>query len=316
MENKVSVIVPIYGVEKYIERCARSLFEQTLDNIEYIFIDDCSPDNSVCILKNILNEYANRIDQTRIISMPENCGLPVVRMHGAKLATGKYIAFCDSDDWVKPDTYEKFYNCAEANNYDIVFCNYYKSDGKVHEQIKKEINITTKETLLIDISQKAAWTIWSAFVKRELYSHIEFPTQNNGEDFATLIQLIHYAQTFHKIEEPLYYYYHNSESITNTRSITADLNRYQQLIKNTELVIDFFKKHKKEDDYKDLIILYKLYCRTKISHLTTEQKYYKLWNETYPELNFYNILTNATIPLRTRLHYIAVRLKLYNYIFK
>jgi glycosyltransferase involved in cell wall biosynthesis len=87
---KVTVIIPIYGVEKYIERCATSLFKQTLDDIEYIFIDDCSPDNSVNILKQVLEKYPHRQKQTTIYSMPTNSGLAAVRRHGINSAGGVY----------------------------------------------------------------------------------------------------------------------------------------------------------------------------------------------------------------------------------
>ena len=93
---KVSVIIPIYGVEKYIERCVRSLFEQTLDDIEYLFIDDCSPDGSVRIIMRILDEYPNRKEQVIIHRMEQNSGQAKVREWGMKNATGDYVIHCDS----------------------------------------------------------------------------------------------------------------------------------------------------------------------------------------------------------------------------
>ena len=94
---------------KYIERCARSLFEQTLDSIEFIFVDDCTPDHSIEILKSIIEEYRLRFEEknytVRIERMPTNSGLANVRRHGIQLATGDYIAHCDSDDWVDTDMY-------------------------------------------------------------------------------------------------------------------------------------------------------------------------------------------------------------------
>ena len=97
---KVSVIIPVYGVEKYIEKCARSLFEQTLDDIEYLFVDDCTPDKSVDILKHILEEYPHRKSQVVIHRMEQNSGQAVVREWGVKNAKGDFIIHCDSDDWV------------------------------------------------------------------------------------------------------------------------------------------------------------------------------------------------------------------------
>ena len=95
--HKISIIVPIYNVEQYIERCARSLFEQTYDDIEYVFVDDCSPDNSLNILYEVLNDYPHRISNVKIIRHIENKGLTAARNSGLEVATGDYIAHCDSD---------------------------------------------------------------------------------------------------------------------------------------------------------------------------------------------------------------------------
>lgn len=110
---KVSVIIPVYGVERYIEQCARSLFSQTMrDGIEYIFVDDCSPDKSIEILEDILREYPHREPQVKIIRHTENQGIGGTRRTGVKNATGEYIIHCDSDDWVEPDMYEMLYGKA------------------------------------------------------------------------------------------------------------------------------------------------------------------------------------------------------------
>ena len=103
-QPKVSVVIPVYGVEKYIERCARSLFEQTMqEGIEYIFVDDCSPDRSIEILEKVLKEYPHREPQVKIIQHSKNQGIFYTRNTGVENATGEYIIHCDSDDWVEPD---------------------------------------------------------------------------------------------------------------------------------------------------------------------------------------------------------------------
>ena len=92
----ISIIVPVYNVSRYIERCARSLFEQSLNDIEYIFVDDCSPDNSIEILHQILSDYPSRMAQVKIISHEKNRGVAAARNTGLKLASGEFIAQCDS----------------------------------------------------------------------------------------------------------------------------------------------------------------------------------------------------------------------------
>lgn len=108
----VSVIVPIYGVEPYIEKCARSLFEQSLENMEFIFVNDCTPDKSVEILRQVIEDYPRRYLQIQIIEHEENRGLAMARNSGLLIAKGEYIIHCDSDDWVELDMYEEMYEKA------------------------------------------------------------------------------------------------------------------------------------------------------------------------------------------------------------
>lgn len=127
---KVTVIVPVYGVEKYIERCAISLFEQTLDDIEIIFVNDCTPDRSMEILDRIIEKYRFLFEEKKYIvrteSMLTNSGQAAVREHGTKLAIGDYIIHCDSDDWVEKTWLELMYEKADNENIDVVFCDYYR----------------------------------------------------------------------------------------------------------------------------------------------------------------------------------------------
>lgn len=110
---KVSVIIPVYGVEKYIERCAISLFKQTLDDVEFIFVDDVTPDYSMEILNLMIDKFrlhfVEKKISVRIERMPTNSGQAAVRRHGVKLAKGDYIIHCDSDDWIDASMLQKMY---------------------------------------------------------------------------------------------------------------------------------------------------------------------------------------------------------------
>ncbi|MBR1792919.1 MAG: glycosyltransferase family 2 protein, partial [Bacteroidales bacterium] len=103
----VSVIVPVYNVEKYIGRCAESLMKQTLQNMEFIFVDDCSPDESIEVLNQVIQRYPNRAHQVKIVRHDRNQGFPFARSSGIKPAEGEYVAHCDSDDWVDTGIYQK-----------------------------------------------------------------------------------------------------------------------------------------------------------------------------------------------------------------
>jgi glycosyltransferase involved in cell wall biosynthesis len=100
---KVSIIVAVYKVADYIEQCARSLFEQTLDDLEIIFVDDSTPDDSVAIIARTLQDYPNRQGQVKILHHEHNMDLPQTRKDGLNAATGEYLIFMDGDDWVEPN---------------------------------------------------------------------------------------------------------------------------------------------------------------------------------------------------------------------
>ena len=125
MKNKVSILVPVYGVEKYIEQCAVSLMEQTYENIEYIFVNDCTKDNSINILREVINRYPQRKSQVQIINHEKNRGLAAARNTALDASSGEYLWHVDSDDWIALDAVEKLVNIAIAKKSDIIiFGNY------------------------------------------------------------------------------------------------------------------------------------------------------------------------------------------------
>lgn len=233
---KISIIIPVYKVEKYIERCARSLFEQTLDDIEYLFIDDCSPDKSIEVLKDILDEYPHRKSQTIIHRMERNKGQAAVRYWGVKNATGDYLIHCDSDDWVELDMYRSLYEEAILTNADIVICDYYESDGIVN-RLKHYDYSEDKECLINDLLfLRGSWALWNKLIRRNLYNNIKFPLFNMGEDMSIVFQLIQKSSKIVAINKPLYYYYYNTESISNQKSIKNSIQRFIQACENTKIV--------------------------------------------------------------------------------
>ena len=117
---KVSVIIPIYKAEKYILRCIHSLFDQTLDEIEFIFVDDCSPDKSIQILNQAIEQYPERKNHVKIIRLNKNSKQAAARQVGLDNATGMYVIHCDPDDWVDLDFYETLFLAAIQSDLDIV----------------------------------------------------------------------------------------------------------------------------------------------------------------------------------------------------
>ena len=120
----VTVIVPVYNVRNYIARCAESLMNQTLTDVEFIFVNDASPDDSICILQSVLEKYPERRSAVTILSHDENKGLPAARNTGLAQATGQYIFHCDSDDYAEPAMLQEMYEYAIGCKADIVWADW------------------------------------------------------------------------------------------------------------------------------------------------------------------------------------------------
>lgn len=123
--TKVSVIIPIYKVEKFIGRCVRSLMEQTFCDVEYIFVNDATPDSSMEVLASVMTCYPDKKDCIKILNHEENKGLPAARNTGLAVAVGNYIFHCDSDDFVEADMLEELYVRAQKIDADIVWCDWF-----------------------------------------------------------------------------------------------------------------------------------------------------------------------------------------------
>lgn len=300
---KVSVIVPVYGVEKYIERCARSLFEQTLDDIEYLFIDDCTPDKSVDILKIVLEEYPQRKNQVVIHRMEQNSGQAAVRKWGMLNATGEYVIHCDSDDWVDVHMYEVLYDKAIEEDADIVISGFEITNGNtvisVHTTFYKSFYELCKGILTGSISG----ALWNKMIRRHLLDYIKYPNGNMGEDMTIILQCLYFSKSISTVEKPLYSYYVNDDSISNTISENGIVNRFLESKKNTNLLIDFFKNNGILEIYEREIdvLLYNKKCALK--PLLKKYKYYKMWKDAYKEVNR-KIFFNSGIPFRKRIGYL------------
>ena len=220
---KVSVIVPVYKVERCIERCVRPLMEQTMkDGIEFIFINDCTPDNSMMILQNVIREYPERQDQVVIINNEKNLGVFNTRKKGIEIARGEYIGWCDSDDWCEKDMFEKMFNLAFERALDIVVCNY---------KLVSDSNICTISLVPSRTPQEA---ILNSYHKRTFRGHLvihlvrrEFYLQcrndvvstNFGEDLFLLYHVYYYSASVGYVNTPLYYYW-----IDNKKSLTHSID--------------------------------------------------------------------------------------------
>ena len=308
---KVSIIIPVYGVEKYIERCARSLFEQTLDDIEYLFIDDCTPDKSVEILKRVLEEYPHRKSQVVIHRMEQNSGQAKVREWGMRNATGEYVIHCDSDDWVDVHMYEKMYKKSVSADYDIVVCDYYESDGISHVRKNEYISDKVEETMSSILLKKTHSVLWNKLVKKSIYNNeIIYPIANNAEDYALLVQLAYHSKSFGYVNEPLYFYFYNTSSLTKVMTNENLINRFNQSVSNIGIVESFLYKNQSLAKYSDELDCIKVIEKEILISSSFDKELYKKWAGAYKEI-FPRILLNNKINLRRKLRFMGIKYRIY-----
>ena len=312
---KVSVIIPVYGVEKYIERCARSLFEQTLDDMEFIFVDDCTTDDSITILQKVIKEFPRRQSQIKILHHSQNMGLPQARRTGVLSASGDFIAHCDSDDWVDVSMYNMMYKQAVNEKSDMIICDYIVTDG--HEGgYSKTIQgcSTVDKGILLDnmLQMLDPWPLWNKLFKKQLFQrNFIYPEASMAEDMVMTLQLVLNSSKISYNHNAFYYYYANTESITKKKKTTSEpnVNIFLQRRKNTDLLINVIKESNNPYLNRKLIIQ-KWFVKKMLWSLTYIPKYRKLWLETYSEIN-YVLLFSKYIPFKEKLQYIATLLHLY-----
>lgn len=257
MDNiKVSVIIPIYKVEKYIERCVISLMEQTLRDVEYIFVDDASPDKSISILKNVLKKYPHRQNNVKLITHHVNKGLPAARNTGLSIAGGEYIYHCDSDDYVSADMLESLYSKAIEEDADIVWCDFIMDFG--HESVyckMFEPKNDDRKKMIKDYLSYGWNVVWNMIVKRKLYIDNNINSYEGysfTEDFGLTARLVFYAEKIMYIPQAKYYYNRANQSSIVHQELSVDK---RSKMMNDEIticlnIISFFKDNVLYEDFK------------------------------------------------------------------
>ena len=315
---KISVIVPIYNVEPYIERCVCSLFEQTLDNIEYIFVNDCTPDRSIEILYKALKQYPKREKDVHIINHPYNMGAAKARENGIKAANGEYIIHCDGDDWVDTDMYRLLYEKAQAENLNMVVCDWYETDGVHHTPIKQDLD-TKSDILQGLISRSISGSLCYRLVARCLYMKItEFPQAHMMEDVNYSIQLtIKSNNRIGYLPIPLYYYYCNNQSVCRETSDKSCLRRSKQACANIDEIINILKKNNLENKYHNELVVLKNSARIFVwpLYMRAPRKYRHIWRSIYPEINWTYPLTSG-ISSNLKVIFFLANIGIYPYVLR
>lgn len=280
MLPKVSVIIPVYKAEKYIEQCCTSLFEQTLQNMEFIFVDDCSPDNSVARLRQIVARYPHRESQTKILTHTSNRGVSYSRQQGLEAATGEFVIHCDSDDWVDIDMYQRMYDTAIREGADVVCCGFIieHSDGRKRSVTVDEKKMWSK--ISFNLAPQTG-SLCNKIVRLQNLrdANVRFPMDTNwGEDFCVSIAGLLISRKTVCLQDGYYHYRQNVDSITHTIS----RERCMQLVRVSYHVDEFLRQIGKKEEYKHELNYLKFQCK---SRFLRDQSIRDIdfWRQTFPE---------------------------------
>ena len=246
---KISVIVPVYKVERYLRTCLDSLVNQTLEDIEIIAVNDGSPDNSPAILDEYEKKYSPKV---RVYSI-ENHGVSYARNYGADRANGEYLLFVDSDDFVEPQMCEVLYEKASGDGNDIVLCNrnniYENPGGK--DTVNKNFMMTASQNFTISqYPFELCWISpfpWDKLVRRELFLSVKFTENMRFEDLAYVLKLACVAKNIGVVKDHLYNY---------RRTTTGGfLNSFSEdtldIVKAFDDVMSFMKEHEFDVCYRE-----------------------------------------------------------------
>ncbi|MDR2602932.1 MAG: glycosyltransferase [Spirochaetaceae bacterium] len=251
---KASILVPVYNVEKYLERCIESILSQTFIEFECILVDDCSPDNSPALC----DAYAQKDMRIKVIHKKQNEGLPQARKTAFENSTGDYIQFVDSDDWIESDMTEKLYKKAVESGADIVACDFYRNSGRSYSYEQQTFDV---EDNFNNLGFVHCCAVWNKMFRREIIAKIEFPVAGCYEDRVITQQALFYANRIQKIGRPLYHYFDNTESMTHIKTE----NTVYEFRANIILVINFIREKLgnkfalKEDNVNEYVNNFKFY---------------------------------------------------------
>lgn len=285
---KISIIVPVYNMEHYLDNAIDSLINQTLANIEIICIDDCSTDNSL----KILNDYANKDSRIKIIPLEQNKGTGYARNIAIDKATGEYIMFLDPDDWYSLDACEKAYNKIKTNDDDVVFFDYYKYNEK-KEKYYIDDTYSKNLTQLKDFKSINAATeapipymacCYAKIYKTKLLQEQKcyFSESITGEDIIFAIDTTIKATKISFLNEPLVFYRINQPTKTREMFLNRRIKFWNEIFDNREKTYELLMQWNKTSGFMESCIYnfinttlgsYNFYTRN--NDLATKIKIYK-----------------------------------------
>lgn len=312
---KISVVVPVYNAEKYLRRCVDSILAQTLKEIEIILVNDGSTDQS----SMICDEYAK--NQNIKVIHQKNSGPATARNIGIQSATGEYLGFVDSDDYIAPEMYEALYNRATLDNIDIVTCGYNIVEGtkitakSMPLEPNRIINKTELKKLLCTANENhLLWFPWKSIYRTEIVhkNNILFPNLNNGEETIFILESMLNSKSMFYIDKPYCYYVQTPDSLTRVKYKEDYLERLERLYL---LKVETYKKYDlsgyEADTYKyTMAHTLPMLISNEMSHKSSVSEKIKAFKEMRNSIMIKDAFNSCSVKvIKSKLRYMALLLK-------
>lgn len=293
---KVSILIPIYKASGFIEKCAESVFSQTFESIEYIFVDDCTPDDSIQKLNQVLERFPHRKNAVTLLQNEKNEGISYSRQRAFDVATADYFLAMDSDDWIEPDMIENLYNKAIETNADMVYSPYFEEYPNGESKII-EPKFSTNKTELIYNALMGFSSYWNKLISRKVMTDNNVKTLEGvsyADDLVVVVKLLYYSARFAEVKNPFYHYViYNQHSITKKKSNTRHIIDQLLVVQEVER---FLKSKPDFEDYTKMLIELKSLRKVRIIRSTFGDAQYL---SLFPEINRH--IASLPFPLKSKI---------------
>lgn len=299
--NRISVIIPVYNDEAHVGRSVESVCAQTIaSQLEIIIVDDGSCDNSVATARGVLDRNS-MLNQAKLLLLKENRGVANARKVAMEAATGDFIMFCDSDDWMEPRMCEMMLSKAETEGCDMVVCDYNSVCGDKIEVIGQCYKENFLQQLILC---RVTGSLWNKLVRASLLKRADFiyPDHDFSEDHAYCIQFAIFADRIGYVPMPLYNYVKRPDSLVRSKEPGRTQKRYEDDLANVAVELAALEKTGLIDAYREEIVIRKLQTRNAYRQDGT------LWKNAFPELDG-QIFRSRYIPFRSKCAYLLRRIK-------